>query len=49
MISLLGFSICCIDPVDSHDFCQVELTEDRMKSLIYAVRNHYWYQMYIGM
>ena len=28
-------------------FCDVELTEDKYQALVYAVKNHYWYQMYI--
>ena len=29
------------------EFCQVVLTEDKLKAFKYAVRNHYWYQMYL--
>ena len=29
------------------EFCQVILDETRLKSFMYAVKNHYWYQMYI--
>ncbi|KAL0280902.1 UNVERIFIED_CONTAM: hypothetical protein PYX00_002059 [Menopon gallinae] len=28
-------------------FCEVELTEEKLKAFIYAVKNRYWYQMYI--
>uniref|UniRef100_A0A646QE06 Transmembrane 9 superfamily member n=1 Tax=Hemiscolopendra marginata TaxID=943146 RepID=A0A646QE06_9MYRI len=28
-------------------YCDVLLSEDKLKALIYAVKNHYWYQMYI--
>ncbi|KAK6633586.1 Transmembrane 9 superfamily member 3 [Polyplax serrata] len=28
-------------------FCHVELNEERVKAFTYAVKNHYWYQMYI--
>lgn len=28
-------------------FCQVNLDDEKLKAFIYAVRNHYWYQMYI--
>lgn len=27
--------------------CMVELTEDKYKAFVYAVKNHYWFQMYI--
>ena len=29
------------------EFCQIILTEDKLKAFKYAVRNHYWYQMYL--
>ena len=29
------------------EFCQVHLDETKLKSFMYAVKNHYWYQMYI--
>ena len=29
--------------------CEIEMTEENFQSLKYAVDNHYWYQMYIGM
>ncbi|XP_071952007.1 transmembrane 9 superfamily member 3-like [Antedon mediterranea] len=28
-------------------YCEVKITEDKLKAFIYAVKNHYWYQMYI--
>jgi len=29
------------------EYCQVNLDETTLKSFMYAVKNHYWYQMYI--
>lgn len=29
--------------------CEMEVNEENFQSLKYAVDNHYWYQMYIGM
>ena len=29
-------------------YCQINLDKDNYRALAYAVRNHYWYQMYIG-
>ena len=29
------------------EFCSVILDEIKLKSFMYAVNNHYWYQMYI--
>ncbi|KAL5017783.1 hypothetical protein ScPMuIL_003505 [Solemya velum] len=28
-------------------FCSVELSEEKYQAFVYAVKNHYWYQMYI--
>lgn len=28
-------------------YCEVQLNDERLKAFIYAVKNHYWYQMYI--
>jgi len=28
-------------------YCQVNLDADNLKTLLYAVKNHYWYQMYL--
>ena len=33
--------------VKKHEFCSVILDEIKLKSFMYAVNNHYWYQMYI--
>lgn len=29
------------------DYCKVELDEDKLAAFVYAVKNYYWYQMYI--
>lgn len=28
-------------------YCEITLNEDKMNALVYAVKNHYWYQMYM--
>lgn len=28
-------------------YCEVDLTEDKLQAFIFAVKNYYWYQMYI--
>ena len=33
--------------VDKITYCEVQLTEDKYQAFVYAVKNHYWYQMYI--
>ena len=34
-------------PVAKTEFCQVLLDETKLKAFMYAVKNHYWYQMYV--
>ena len=29
-------------------FCHVEITEYNLKAFMYAIKNHYWYQVYVG-
>lgn len=29
------------------EYCEIDLDEERLRTFIYAVKNHYWYQMYI--
>lgn len=29
------------------NYCGVQLDEEKYKAFVYAVKNHYWYQMYI--
>ncbi len=41
------FSIRVSANVAKTEFCQVALNEERLKAFKYAVRNHYWYQMYL--
>lgn len=33
--------------VKKTEYCSVELTQDKFEAFVYAVKNHYWYQMYI--
>lgn len=30
------------------EYCSVELDETNLKAFTYAIKNHYWYQMYVG-
>jgi len=41
----IGFFLSA--PVARTEFCMVHLDETKLKSFLYAVKNHYWYQMYI--
>lgn len=39
-----------IDFVADHpknEYCHVILNEDSYQAFLYAIKNHYWYQMYI--
>jgi len=29
------------------EYCSITLTDDSYQAFLYAIRNHYWYQMYI--
>merc|ERR1712071_341459 len=33
--------------INTTPYCEVELNEEKSKAFIYAVKNHYWYQMYL--
>lgn len=33
--------------VQKAEYCAVELNDDKYRAFVYAVKNHYWYQMYI--
>lgn len=28
-------------------YCDIDLNEEKLQAFIYAVKNHYWYQMYL--
>ena len=43
-----GYAIEFKDKVPTETVtCMVELTEEKYKAFVYAVKNHYWFQMYI--
>jgi len=29
------------------EYCSITLNDDSYQAFLYAIRNHYWYQMYI--
>ncbi|XP_049948947.1 transmembrane 9 superfamily member 3 [Schistocerca serialis cubense] len=33
--------------IASTPYCEIQLTKEKQKAFIYAVKNHYWYQMYL--
>uniref|UniRef100_A0A182JP98 Transmembrane 9 superfamily member n=1 Tax=Anopheles christyi TaxID=43041 RepID=A0A182JP98_9DIPT len=42
-----GYDIDFKDDISPTEICMVDLTEEKHKAFIYAVKNQYWYQMYI--
>ncbi|XP_066957808.1 transmembrane 9 superfamily member 3 [Macrobrachium rosenbergii] len=42
-----GLDIDFKSDVSKTTYCEVELDELRLRTFVYAVKNHYWYQMYI--
>ena len=47
-VLLYTINHCPSDAVAKKEYCSVELSEAKYKAFVYAIRNHYWYQMYIG-
>lgn len=33
--------------ISTTPYCEIQLTEEKQKAFSYAVKNHYWYQMYL--
>ncbi|PAA60444.1 hypothetical protein BOX15_Mlig030642g3 [Macrostomum lignano] len=46
-LELSGLDIDFNVPVKRTTYCEVTLSEEKAEAFIYAVKNHYWYQMYI--
>lgn len=42
-----GLSIDFKMDVESTQYCKITVSEDKLYALVYAVKNHYWYQMYL--
>lgn len=42
-----GLDIDYKGDMTKREYCTVTLTEDKYQAFVYAVKNHYWYQMYI--
>lgn len=42
-----GIDIDFKDNIAKTTYCGVHLDEENLKAFVYAVKNHYWYQMYI--
>ena len=47
LIGLLIFAPL-IDPSMKKVYCSIDMSEAQYKAFTYAIKNHYWYQMYIG-
>lgn len=35
------------EDISKTEYCQISLNEESQKAFVYAVKNQYWYQMYI--
>ncbi|XP_052895317.1 transmembrane 9 superfamily member 3 [Anopheles moucheti] len=42
-----GYDIDFKDDISPTEICMVDLSEEKHKAFVYAVKNQYWYQMYI--
>lgn len=42
-----GYEIDFKDDISATEICMVELNEEKVRAFAYAVKNDYWYQMYI--
>ncbi|XP_064618041.1 transmembrane 9 superfamily member 3-like [Liolophura sinensis] len=42
-----GLGIDFLADVPKIQYCEVELNQEKYQAFVYAVKNHYWYQMYI--
>lgn len=40
--------MCLQANIDKTEYCKVTLDDKKLKAFLYAVKNHYWYQMYLG-
>jgi len=39
--------VCFAANVGQTPYCEVELTEEKLQAFVYAVKNYYWYQMFV--
>ncbi|CAL1272135.1 unnamed protein product [Larinioides sclopetarius] len=46
-LEISGFEIHFRANSPKNPYCDVELSEEKLQAFIYAVKNHYWYQMYL--
>lgn len=37
----------CADDVMPATYCEIDLDKEKRDAFVYAIKNHYWYQMYI--
>lgn len=42
-----GLEMKFLEDKGKTEFCSIELDADKLKAFSYAIRNHYWYQMYV--
>lgn len=44
---MIGDNIFCVADTPPTVYCKIELNEEKLKAFVYAVKNRYWYQMYV--
>lgn len=40
-------SFLCVVPAPKTEYCEKKLDKEKYQAFEYAVKNHYWYQMYL--
>jgi hypothetical protein len=46
-VNIIPYSFCISADISTTPYCEIQLTEEKQKAFSYAVKNHYWYQMYL--
>ncbi|XP_054722458.1 transmembrane 9 superfamily member 3-like, partial [Uloborus diversus] len=46
-LEISGFEIRFKANTPKNPYCDVDLSEEQLQAFVYAVKNHYWYQMYL--
>ena len=47
LYSCVNFTYSFAEDMTKTTYCDITLTEESFQAFAYAVKNHYWYQMYI--
>ena len=47
-INIIVIIVVSTEDVKQTVFCHVQITELNLRAFMYAIKNHYWYQVYVG-